>query len=260
MLSHGLTGGMGTIAVLGVAAFSFLFPCIARLLSFFWWFGCWAASSHFLSAFTLCSSGCLRFSVPRVSSAFVTMSPSPLASLDDWGDLSASLPSPAVAGTVGSSPSVASSGEYDPFVAVGAIAGGGGRLPLWFAGGHSVCLGFVGRGSGKFCTLSVSGASSSCGTMSHSLKKFSVVPGKGYVQLKGAQAKCSPVLDTDQFSSFVLAQIKTAEFEPGEWEKFIPQLNQGVLPGWIKTSALEVEVDDEDSGSKSLIPVSPQIV
>ncbi len=79
----------------------------------------------------------------------------------------------------------------------------------------------------KFCLLHVTGNNTACLAIAHHVRKFKPDPNMGYIQLRDGQAKCELALATEDLHPEVLAQIKTAVFDPAGWETAILQLNQG---------------------------------
>lgn len=179
---------------------------------------------------------------------------------DDWetGD-----PSPVLLPTSSSS---STSGEFNSFVAVGTVAGGGGHRGLWFDKdlGQRCCLGKIGAGTPgktvKFCIKMCEGTSRSCDVARHAHAKVKLVPHYGYIKFNDEMALLSPVLDTSTLSAAQLVGIKSKQFSVPEWERVLADIQNAEYPEWLTGfEAVKPEPTKPNSPNKPEI-FSPRLI
>lgn len=228
-----------------------------------------------------CISPPLLFSRTCIScflSSFVTMSS--VFSFDNWDSLldaaapsvSGSDPSPSSSAAVDTPSSVTSSGEFLPFVSVGAsLAGGGGGkvFSLFYPGTASTsCLGMI--GSAKFC-LKDSDGGMSCGIQAHLVKKASLESDAFYLKENNGRAFLKPKFSAPGLDSKVIDFVLSKALSLKEWEMFFEELNRGVTPAVMVDCGFDlddivnetVSNSDEEKGElndSGLKLISPKVM
>jgi hypothetical protein len=167
---------------------------------------------------------------------------------DDWGTVS---PLPSSTSRVASS---VTSGEFNAFVAVGSVAGGGAKRTLWVQekDGPAICLGKVGLNN-KFCIKICEEGKGHCGINRHG-SKFDVSPNAAYDH----QALSAPFLELDVFSREQRSKILEASMSAADWEVCFQTIQSGALPEWLIVD-VETQVDihlDEVESVDLLSPIA----
>jgi hypothetical protein len=127
-------------------------------------------------------------------------------SFDNWDQLLDSSPAPSPsASTAVPTPSSASTGEFQPFVAVGlSVAGGGGDRKgfslLYGEHAENLCCGVI--GTSKFCLR----LATACGVMAHT-KKFEIEPTLIYLKENENRAFIKPVFEAGNLNESDLAGL-----------------------------------------------------